>query len=132
MFCEKETLLHQSIANESCVRAYLSKVWNNGQTEQMDLFLHPLFIDFSMPFHALQHAAGVELYLRILKHSIYFCLEIEATASCGDYVYAALKLHASPLSLSKPVATETSQLSSVFRLKEQKIISHWQFEHAKA
>jgi hypothetical protein len=120
MFCKKETLLHQNIARESCVRAYLTKIWNDGQTDQLDLFLHPLFIDFSMPSHPLQNATGVELYLRILNSSVYFCFGIEATASCGDYVYAGLKLHVGPLSSSNPPVTESSQLFSVFRLREQK------------
>lgn len=121
-----DTLLHHSQTHESCVSAYLSVVWNNGFTDQMASFVHPLFVDYSMPFSLLQNADGVKTYLHILKTSLHFHLEIESLASYSDYVYAVLTLHVAPLHLAGTHTTETSQLFSVFRLSNGLILNHWQ------
>lgn len=130
MFCKKDIFLHHSQVQEDHVSAYLSGVWNNAFTDQMSSFLHPMFVDYSMPFHYLQNAIGVKSYLHILKRSIHLHLEVEALASCGEYVYAALILHVAPMHLVNNHTTETSRLFSIFRFQDDQIISHWQTEWA--
>ncbi|REA62816.1 hypothetical protein DSL64_07800 [Dyadobacter luteus] len=121
-----DTLLHHSQTHESCVSAYLSVVWNNGFTDQMAYFVHPLFVDYSMPFSILQNADGVKTYLHILKTSLHFHLEIESLASCGDFVYASTRLHVAPLHLVSAQTTEVSMQFSIFQMNRGMIIAHWQ------
>lgn len=121
-----DSLIHHSQTHESCVSAYLSAVWNNGLIDQMVYFLHPLFVDYSMPFAALQNAAGVETYLHVLKTSVHFHLEIESLASCGDFVYASTRLHVAPLHQVSAQTTELSMQFSIFQMNRGMIIAHWQ------
>ena len=110
------------------VTGYVDEIWNGGNLDRWPEYLHPDFIDHSLPFGA-QNTSAALLYLSELQKGICHFTEIENISYGDGFAILKIKMTLTPLLCSREnnLQPETLIGFRILAIAEQKIIAHWEF-----
>lgn len=112
---------------EKLVIGFIEDIWNNSRFAKLCQYLHPEFIDHSLPFGA-QNGRGFHAYLKVLSEDVSHHTEIESIITEQDFAIIGIKMTLSTLQdLSVHRENEVLQGQRILAFRDQKIIGHWEF-----
>lgn len=117
--------------SRNCVCGFIEDIWNKGLFEIYKNYLHPEFIDYSLP-KGKQTSDDLIAYLSRLNTMTQHHTSIESMIIENDF--AILKIKISLIGLDCGTAShldhpepQTISGSRVLSLCDQRIIGHWEF-----
>lgn len=113
------------------VTGFIEDIWNNRRFEMLAEYLHPNFIDHSLP-NGFQNASGLRIYLAELDKNIVHNTVIENIIIEQDFVVIRVKITLTPV-LQPGIARhchihdEVLTGHRILAFCEQRIVGHWEF-----
>ena len=110
---------------------FINDIWNNTKLKMLSVYLHPNFVDYSLP-RGLQDAASLEIYLTELSRNIIHQTTIEKIIYEDSFVFLKVKIKLSALSGSTNLIADYQQDETIsgyriLAISEQLITGHWEF-----
>lgn len=124
----------QTSAKNSCdtlATGFIHDIWNNTRLEKLPLYLHPNFVDYSLPC-GLQDAASLEIYLTELSKHVTHQTTIEKIIYEDSFVLLKVKIKLSAVTgpdnlIADHQQSETITGYRILAISEQLITGHWEF-----
>lgn len=111
---------------QTCVRGFIEMVWNDNDLTNMNYYLHPGFIDHSIPFYSLQNQVGLILYLEELNARVYHQTAIVDLVAVQEFVVADIRICAVRIA-ADDLKPEIISGIRLFKMVDGKIMEHWEF-----
>lgn len=119
--------MHLSEQKDLIVR-FISEAWNNGNTSQLDTFLHPAFKDFSLPAGLPPDATGLKQWIDQVHQSFEPLTIIEEHLAEPGHCMVRISMHLKHTGLWRGIpATGQTAVTSGFRsfaIQDGRIIEH--------
>ncbi|NLR64499.1 ester cyclase [Chitinophaga varians] len=119
--------MHLSEQKDLIVR-FINEVWNNGNTANLDTFLHPAFKDYSLPASLPADANGLKQWVSMVHESFQPLSVIEEHLAEPGHCMVRISMHMKHTGLWRGIpATGQTAITSGFRsfaIKDGRIIEH--------
>lgn len=115
--------------NSALVKDFINQIWNNQRFEMLSTFLHPDFIDHSLPPGLPANSEGTKKW--IMNTGVSFDHEtiVEDQVTEGNKSVAKVRLNLKHIGPWRDIEATGIDLYTVgyrfFKLKDEKIIEHW-------
>jgi len=113
----------------SIVASFIDVIWNNTCIEKLDDYLHPNFVDHSLPPHLSPDKTGTGKWIEATGKSFKHNSVIEAQVTEGDSSMIKIKMHLKHIGLWRGIEPTGLDVSTIgyrlFRVADDKIIEHW-------
>ncbi|WP_160715123.1 ester cyclase [Chitinophaga solisilvae] len=115
--------------NKALIRRFIHEVWNESNTGNLEMFLHPDFTDHSLPAPLSADAAGLRQWVHINNASFESHTLITDAVAEEDKVIIKIKMTLLHTGEWRNIAPTGKTVSVVgyrqFRLSASRIIEHW-------
>jgi len=118
-----------NMKNKQIVTSFIETVWNENQLEKMDNYLHPSFVDHSLPPALPPTREGLIGWIVGTNKSFENQTVIEEIVSEGDKVMLKIKMLLKHIGKWRDIEPQGAEVFAVgyryFKLADDKIIEHW-------
>ena len=115
--------------NSKIVAGFIEQIWNRGNFEKLDDFLHPEFKDHSLPAALTPDKEGIKKWILGTSSAFEHHTTIQDQVTEADKSMLRIKMemkHIGPWRGIEPTGIEIAiQGYRQYRLKDGKIIEHW-------
>lgn len=111
------------------VAKYLDTVWNRRDFERMDEFLHPDFVDHSLPSALPTSKVGTQKWIEMTGVSFEHKTRVDVIVNEGPWVAVKLRMELKHIGTWREWDATFAEIETVgyrfFRVQGQKILEHW-------
>jgi len=111
------------------VSAFIDAIWNNAQFNKLDDYLHPDFVDYSLPPNLPPDKTGTIKWIEATGKSFIHNSVIEAQVTEGDKSMLKIKMDLKHIGLWRGIEPTGLDISAIgyrfFKVADGKIIEHW-------
>lgn len=111
------------------IRDFIDTVWNQGNTAVLEQFLHPGFIDHSLPGTLPANAGGLKQWVEMTHASFIPQTVIEEQVAENNTCIIKIAMHMKHTGAWRGITptglTVTTKGYRCFRLQDDRIIAHW-------
>lgn len=115
--------------NSTVVANFIDEVWNHRNFENMDSFVHPAFVDHSLPEKLSPDMEGTKKWIIATGSSFEHQTIIEDQVTEGDKSVVKISMHLKHIGTWRDIEPTgfivTTKGYRMFRLQDGKIIEHW-------
>ena len=115
--------------NKKVVTSFIETVWNENQLEKMDQYLHPSFVDHSLPPVLPPNKDGLTNWIIGTNKAFENQTVIEEMVSDGDKVMLKIKMLLKHIGKWRDIEPHGAEVFAIgyryFKLADEKIIEHW-------
>lgn len=111
------------------VNNFIGEIWNHQQYDNLDDYLHPDYVDHSLPTTLTPDRTGLLKWIQATSHSFFHQTVIEDQVTEGDKTILKVKMVMTHIGLWRGIEATRAQVSTTgyrfYRLADNKIIEHW-------
>ena len=115
--------------NSILVQKFIDQIWNNKSLEDLEIFLHPLFKDHSLPQMLSPDKEGTKKWIITTGLSFEHQTIIEDQVSEGDQCIVKIRMNLKHTGIWRGIEPTGVELHTTgyrqFKMKEGRIIEHW-------
>ncbi|QDK81867.1 ester cyclase [Spirosoma sp. KCTC 42546] len=108
---------------------FIEEIWNQQQYAKLDDYLHPDYVDHSLPTPLAPNRTGLLKWIQATSQSFSHQTVIEDQVTEGDKTILKVKLLMTHIGLWRGIEATRAQVSTTgyrfYRLADDKIIEHW-------
>jgi predicted SnoaL-like aldol condensation-catalyzing enzyme len=110
---------------KQCVANFIEEIWNRGQFEHINDYLHEHFVDYSMPHDCFRNKKGMMLYLQQLAKRVHHQTQILKLTAIKDFILCEVRIQFLEIISSSQQSVEIDGYR-LFQMSDDKIIAHWE------
>jgi len=114
---------------QSLAQAFIETIWNQRELSRLDQFLHPDFVDYSLPPALAPDQAGLAAWVQATSASFEHHTTIEAQVSEGDQTMLKIQMqlrHIGPWRGIEPTGADVTAVGYRYlQVRDGQIIGHW-------
>src|ERR1700710_1259299 len=115
--------------NKNLVVNFIDTIWNQGQFDEINNFIHPAFVDHSLPPAFPSNVEGLKLWITTTGKSFQHKSLIEEQVTEGNKSMIKFRMHLKHIGAWREIEPTGAEISAVgyrfFRIDDGKIIEHW-------
>ena len=115
--------------NKNLVTNFIDTIWNKRQFSELGDFIHPAFIDYSLPPALPANVEGLKIWISGTGTSFEHKTLIEEHVSEGNKSIIKIRMLLKHISTWRSIEATGAEITAVgyrcFRIEEGKIIEHW-------
>lgn len=115
--------------NKTIVADFIQQIWNEGRLENLPNFIHPDYIDHSLPVTFPTGVEGLSQWIMLTGKSFEHRTVIEEQVTEADKSILKIKMVMKHIGEWRGIAATGREVSTVgyrlYRLAENRIIEHW-------
>jgi predicted ester cyclase len=115
--------------NKELVISYIYDIWNKEKFERLFTYIHPDFIDHSLPKPLPTNSEGLMLWIMGTSKSFEHKTTIEDMVCEDNKVMIRVKMQMKHIGLWRAIEPTGAEIATVgyrhFRIEDGKIIEHW-------
>jgi predicted SnoaL-like aldol condensation-catalyzing enzyme len=119
----------QQMKNTLIVQEFIDQVWNTANITKADAYLHPDFIDYSLPPALTADKEGMKKWIAATGASFKHTTTIEEQASEGDKVFIKIRMHLKHIGIWRNIEPTGIEIETsgfrLYKIVQGKIIAHW-------
>ena len=125
----------EQFTNAALAANYLREIWNERAFEKIDNYLHPDFIDHSLPPGMPKTKAGTLQWITGTGKAFEHSTEIAAQVTEGDAAMLKINMRLKHIGTWRNLPATGVELTTsgyrYFQFKEGKIVAHWALLNAE-
>ena len=122
-------MMNNTATNRRLVTNFMDMIWNKNRLEKIDDFIHPDFVDHSLPPNLPANKEGLMAWVAGTGKSFNHQSVIEEQVTEGDKSMIKFRLFLEHTGIWRGIQPTGAKISVVgyrhFRLQDGKIMEHW-------
>ncbi|GAB3914264.1 hypothetical protein GCM10028803_59390 [Larkinella knui] len=117
------------VENRTIVADFIDQIWNKNRFDTLDAYLHPDFIDHSLPVSFPANQEGLKRWIKTTSQAFDHKTVIEELVTEGTTCILKLRMHVRQIGVWRDIEPAGAEASVVgyrcFKLLDGKISQHW-------
>jgi predicted ester cyclase len=119
----------KNLLKKELIIGFIYNIWNKEQFERILDFIHPDFVDHSLPNPLPKNSEGLMLWIMGTSKSFEHKTTIEDMVCEDDKVMVKIRMNMKHIGIWRNIEPTGAEISTIgyrhFRIKNDKIIEHW-------
>ncbi|GAB3266253.1 hypothetical protein GCM10027347_34140 [Larkinella harenae] len=115
--------------NHALITEFIGQIWNENRFEALDTFLHPDFVDHSLPATLAANREGLKQWILATGQAFEHKTVIEEIVAQGDTCILKFRMNVRHIGAWRgiePIGTEATAIGyRCFKVRDGKISQHW-------
>jgi predicted SnoaL-like aldol condensation-catalyzing enzyme len=117
------------MTNKDTIQQFITEIWNENKFEKLESYMHPNFIDHSLPPALPANTEGMKLWIIGTGKSFEHKTLIDDVVAEDDKVMIKIKMQMKHIGVWRNIEPTNFDITTIgyryYKLKDNKIVEHW-------